>query len=115
MAMKRATKAQQEARQRAALRHRVLDMIRGANGDYALPDIGEDGGGLGAQMGLEAFGRFLGAIRYAWNMSSTRENGAGKIQDFRFNPGNLESFDSVGSIVEMLWECGVRAEMEREW
>jgi hypothetical protein len=101
MAKRTTSKAEREAAEKAAIRRRLKDMAIGAYGGYSQPDWeAEDFVGMANEMGLDAFGRWVGAIRVAW-IEKDRE----WVTDYQ----NLEHFDTLDKATEFLWENGVRA------
>jgi hypothetical protein len=94
-------RANKEREKKAALRLRLKDMASGAYGGYHRLDFdGEDFTGMASEMGLDAFGRWVGAI------------GNELLDDahkYLTEPRNLEHFDSLDKAVDLLWEHGIRA------
>jgi hypothetical protein len=99
-----------EQDEKAALRARLIDMLRGAHGDYDPPDLDPDDGSLSVELGMEAFGRWVGAIRQEWERPRDQPSvdGDGLVPSFLFIPGELHTFDTLDTAVERLYEHGAR-------
>lgn len=96
--MKRRTKADRERAEKAALRQRLTDLAQGALGCCVLnQDPDEDW--LLNSMGLDDFGRFLGAVQRALGADDNKLDALWM----------LENYDEIGKATEYLWERGVRA------
>lgn len=97
---KRNTKQDRDAAGKAALEQRLRDIAWGAYGDYEAPEWdGDQSTGLASEMGVDAFGRFVGAIGKVFCDDS---------RGYLVNLRNLEHFDSFDAAVEHLWNGGVR-------
>ncbi len=104
--VKRETAAQREAREIAAIRTRIKDIAQGAYGYYS--DLGYDGeffGSMAAEMGLDAFARWLGGIKNAL-CQEVRDGYAGiqEATDTKY----LEKFDTLDTAAAHLYSLGVR-------
>jgi hypothetical protein len=100
--MKKLTKEKRIKQEKAELRQRLLDLAAGAYGGYQSLDwLGEEFGGMATEVGLEVFGRWIGAIRVTFC--------GGDRADYRVSDTSLGKFDSVNGAVEWLYECHVRA------
>lgn len=87
--MKRPTKAQREASELQGIERRLLDIAYGAHGDYA-PILGasdSDFQGVASELGIEAFGRFIGGIRNVF-FAEDRDS-------WMLRAGQLHKFDSI--------------------
>lgn len=94
-------KQQREAQQKQALRQRLEDLASGAYGYYAPLDWhNEEFTGMAGEMGLDAFARWLGAIK----VSLLKEH-----QEWLVSMSDLENFDTINKATEWLWDGGVRA------
>jgi hypothetical protein len=96
--VKKRTKQQREEAEKAALRKRLRDMASGAYGDLS-PLAWDDEGdftGMAAEMGLDAFGRWLGAIG--------RDFGGHYVE-----PSYLHHFDYLSTATDFLYDAGIRA------
>lgn len=95
-----------EKTERAALYQRLLDMMLGAFGGYepinfeGTPDDDDALMGLQSDMGLDAWGRWLGAIN---------RNLLDKHHKFLINFNHLEHFEWLYKAADHLFEHGVRA------
>jgi hypothetical protein len=100
--MKKLTKKQiAEHAEKADLRARLYDIAMGAYGGFEMPEIeGDNAMGMASDIGLEAFGRWIGAIGNVLLDDSTL---------YLIKPNNLEYFDSIDKAVEHLYGSGVRA------
>lgn len=103
--MKRKTKAQREAEQRAALFVRVRDIYSGACGTSWDEDLHEE---QGEWLNMETAERVVQALR--WTFRGKRDEGADKHQlDWIFDSHVLSKFESATSATDWLFEHGVRA------
>ncbi len=86
---------------KAALKQRLTDLLHGAMG-YAYPIAfdGDEFGGIAGEVGLEAMGRWFGAIRKVL----LAENQKRLLEDYNFH-----HFDFMQTATDFLWENGVRA------
>lgn len=99
-------KQRKETEEKARLRQRLTDLAIGAYGGYEMPDFcGDTFISMASDLGLDAFGRWIGAIRNTFL--------DGDKTDHRISDTNLENFDSLHSATEWLWEQGVRPEGKR--
>lgn len=97
MATKRRKKADDG---KARLRQRLKDLATGAYGPNQPPDFGsEDIGGMAGEMGLDAFARWLGAIRWAL-LDDGEESYIGPVW--------MENYDTLEKATDFLWKRGIR-------
>lgn len=93
----RRTKAQQERDGKARLRQRLIDLAQGASGRSPLPQ-GEEHGGMAAELGIEEFTCWVGAIQQTFG-----------ADDNKFDElWMLSKYDNLDNAVEYLWSRGVR-------
>lgn len=107
--MKRKTKAQREAEEMAALRRRLLDMLRGAHGGYNAILEGDEDVETPMMLGIETFGRWLGGIRQTWLLPKDASCNEPGLREWNMEPISLHRFDTVETATEYLYELGVRA------
>ncbi len=98
---KRVSKTEREAAEQTALKARLRDLALGAYGGYSPFNFdGDEFAGMASEMGLEAFGRWIGAIGNALLDEKSM---------YLIEARCLEHFDSLDEAVKHLWESGVRA------
>lgn len=98
--MKRQTKTNRERAEKAALRQRLTDLAQGALGHCCLPDGDEsrDHGGMAAEMGLDVFSRWVGAVQATFGSDDLALD---KVW-------MLGEYDYISKVTEYLFERGVR-------
>ena len=87
----------------AAIKKRLRDICLGAYGAYALPSIettDEEFFGVAYAIGMDAFARFVGAVKNAFLLED---------DDYRVRVGFLDRYDNLDKAAEWLWETGIRA------
>lgn len=94
----KAKKAMREAQEKKRLRQRLTDLAQGAMGHCFVPDGEEDTAGMAAEMGIESFGRWVGAIQRTFGAD---DNAFDKTW-------MLEHYDTLDAATDFLWDCGVR-------
>jgi hypothetical protein len=100
---KTTTKERREADGKARLRRRLADLALGAYGGYQALDFdGESFAGMAPEMGMEAFGRWIGGIEHALLTEDRHKD----LTAARY----LEHYDTLDTATEMLWRHGVRAD-----
>lgn len=92
----RQTRAQREQDKKDALRRRLVDLAQGAQGRGPLP--GDEHAGLAAELGIETFVRWVGAIHQTFGTDNN------KLAELWM----LEEYDDFDKAVEYLWSRGVR-------
>jgi hypothetical protein len=106
--MKRRTKQQKEADERAALRRRVLDMAFGAFGWYSgaesIDPTAADHAGMFGAMSPDALGRWIGAV--AVHLIKADRDGK---SPYLLLPHCIDKWDSLEGIVDALYNQGIRA------
>jgi hypothetical protein len=90
--MKLTKKQQRGAAEKAALKQRLLDLAHGAYGGFDGFEPEAEFCSMAAEMGLEAFGRWIGAI-----------------EKYLISPTCFEYFDTIDKAVDHLYRAGVRA------
>lgn len=96
------TKLQRLNKQREILRKMVVACAFGAHGAYQPLDLdAEFCAELPAEMGVEKFGHFVGALKNLF---------AGQLEkkDYVLAPHSYKHFHSIDSIVDWLFKSGVR-------
>lgn len=89
-------KSTREAQGKKRLRQRLMDLAQGAMGHCFAP-TGEDDVSMAAEMGIGAFGQWVGAIQRTF----------GSDYDVFDKAWMLENYDTLDSATEYLWERGV--------
>lgn len=97
--MKRTKKSARKAAEIAAIRARLIDLAQGALGQCVMPDFkNECFGGMAAELGIEVFSRWVGAVQAAFGSD-----------DERFDAlWMLAEYDSIDRAAEWLHDRGVR-------
>lgn len=88
------------------LREAMLLMLYGAHGGYELTYFtrpSEQRMSLPAEIGLDTFGRWLGALQAHLTFVTNEQ------REFIAKPRMLEKYDSFDDAVEFLYDIGVRA------
>jgi hypothetical protein len=99
----RRTKADREAAIKAALRKRLIDMMQGAHGPHELNPDTTDCPGVSAELGIEVFARYIGAIRMSFFSGAGREK-----QLWQTDLASLHHYDTLDGAVDYLYGIGVR-------
>jgi len=109
--MKRKTKEQRESEEKAALKRRLLDMLRGAHGGYQaiLDGDVDDEVETPSTLGLETFARWLGAIQQTWMLPRDADCNIPGLREWDMQPTVLHKFSTVDSAAEYLHYRGARA------
>ena len=91
-------KVMRESKAKARLRQRLTDLAQGAVGSCSVPDGDEYTEGMAAEMGIEAFALWVGAIQRTFGAD---DNTFDKLW-------MLENYDTLDRATEYLWDRGVR-------
>ena len=103
--MKRKTKAEREAEQRAALFVRVRDVYSGACGEEWLEELD---GEQQQWLSMESAGRAIRALRLMFQGDKPEDRDECE-RAWLFKTHNLAKFESATSATDWLFEHGVRA------
>lgn len=95
--MKRRTKSDREGAEKAALRQRLVDLAQGALGWCELNQAPDEDWLLNS-MGLDDFGRFLGAVQRTFGADGKK----------LVEPYMVHHYDRINTARDYLFERGVR-------
>jgi len=84
----------------------MLDMLKGANGGYSMPDWqSEESDPVTFALGTEVWGRWLAAVRLEWFQSDIAE----RLEHFAFRAENIHQLEIFEEAVDRFYEIGARA------
>lgn len=110
--MKKITKAQRIENEKAALKQRLMDLARGSYGGYAMTEPGhEDFMGYCSELGIEAYARYVGAIKALFSESpeTNVEISPGKMYGHWFDADDVYRYDKPDEAAEFMYAQGARA------
>ena len=109
---KKTSKKDRIEAEKVAFYQRIVDIARGAHGGYSWTDPeDEDFFGLCNDLGVEGYGRYVGALRnvFAETPKPHEEISAGKMYAHWFDADDIHRYDDPRKAAEFMYEQGARA------